>query len=501
MKHKKISVKSILFIMLFVFATLLLLTTWVLQTVYMEDFYKRIKIKEISNAMKNVVKEIDTKNISNVLDSLSHDYGICTLITDANGRTIKSAEANFQCAIHRWDDIIKDIYISRTNENDGAYMNIINGFGTIKTSVVYEKGNVVINAPDRLDQMPDVSKYQSVVSVKKITNDNGSPRYVFLNSIISPVDATVRTIRVQLLYVSVIIVFVTIILGFIFAKVVSKPIIKLNTSAKKLAKGDFHVKFDSDEYKEVSELSATLNLAAVGLGKTEKLQQDLIANVSHDLRTPLTMIIAYSEVMRDIPGENTGENLQVVIDEAVRLTNLVNDLLDISKMQAGVSTLELRQYNLTTSIQSIIERYAKLVEQNGYKIRFDYKFEVIVTADEFKMYQVLYNLINNAITYTGKDKYVCVKQRIKGDIVRIEVIDTGGGIPKDELENIWQRYDKVSKTHVRAITGTGLGLSIVKSVLEMHDVSYGIDSKLGKGSSFWFELKIDKVVGGDNSGN
>ena len=272
---------------------------------------------------------------------------------------------------------------------------------------------------------------------------------------------------------------------------VSKPIVKINNAAKKMAKGDYGVKFEGNGYLEVAELSKTLNNTAIELGKAEKLQRELLANVSHDLRTPLTMITAYSEVMRDIPGENTPENVQVIIDEARRLTTLVNDLLDISKLQAGVTSFEMKRYNLTESIQAVIERIRKLMENEGYVIEFIHDEIVYVNADEYKIYQVLYNLINNAIAYTGEDKKITVIQKKVGSIVRIEVVDTGQGIAPEELKNVWDRYYKVDKNHKRAVTGTGLGLSIVKNILTGHNARFGVNSKVSEGSTFWFELKVD----------
>ena len=204
------------------------------------------------------------------------------------------------------------------------------------------------------------------------------------------------------------------------------------------------------------------------------------------------MIIAYAEVMRDLPGENTPENVQVVIDEAGRLTNLVNDMLDISKLQAGVMEKNDTEYNLTESIESVLERYNKLKEQDGYCIHFEYDRKVLVKADEYKIYQVIYNLINNAVNYTGKDKTVWVRQKIYDDKVRIEVTDSGEGIAKEALPYVWDRYYKVDKTHKRAVMGTGLGLSIVKNILELHHAGYGVESEPGCGSTFWFELQIEK---------
>jgi len=271
---------------------------------------------------------------------------------------------------------------------------------------------------------------------------------------------------------------------------ISKSISKLNNGAKELAKGNFDIQFEGKDYREVSELAETLNYAAAELGRAEGLQKELLANVSHDLRTPLTMITAYSEVLRDLPGENTPENVQVIIDEAKRLTLLVNDLLDISKLQAGVTNIQMREYDLTESIKAVIDRYAKLVEQDGYKIEFRYSDNVLVSADEFKIYQVVYNLINNAINYTGDDKSVIVKQIVNGGMVRIEVTDTGAGIPKEELANVWERYYKIDKNHKRAVMGTGLGLSIVNNILKSHNAKHGVESEVGKGSTFWFEMEI-----------
>ena len=230
------------------------------------------------------------------------------------------------------------------------------------------------------------------------------------------------------------------------------------------------------------------------LAKTEKFQRELLANISHDLRTPLTMIIAYAEIMRDLPGENTPENVQVVIDESKRLTALVNDMLDVSKLQAGVLTLDRKEYDLTESIRSVLDRFAKLTEQDGYTIQFEYQEHVLVEADEYKINQVVYNLINNAINYTGENRTVWVRQIQLGGIVRIEVIDSGIGIEKAELPYVWERYYKVDKTHKRAVMGTGLGLSIVKNILKLHDANYGVNSEVGQGSVFWFELRVQKVV-------
>jgi len=207
------------------------------------------------------------------------------------------------------------------------------------------------------------------------------------------------------------------------------------------------------------------------------------------LRTPLTMIRGYAEVIRDLPGENTKENMQIIIDETQRLASLVADVMDISKIKSGVQELRAYEYDLTQSVIDIISRYNKLIEQDGYDIEFKYDKHIFVRADELKISQVIYNLINNAITYTGEDKKVIISQTDAEDRVRISVIDTGDGIEEDKLTEIFDRYYKIDNAHKRAVVGTGLGLSIVKGILNLHDAQYGVKSEVGKGSEFYFELK------------
>lgn len=488
MKHKKLSIKWKIFLYMLCFMGILLLILWLFQTVYLDTFYKKIKTNELEAALSHVETMSVDEDFSQAVDTIAESYDVCILVTDFEGKTLFSADKNMNCAIHKLPT--EELVRIMKKAGDGEVIKIKNNIGLSFDKDINNKDKRPNRFEDKMN-MPPNDEYESLMLVKIITLNDGTQCAAFLNSIISPVSATVYTLRIQLIYISVIMVVIALVMAIVIAVKVSRPIININNSAKKMARGDYNIKYDVGSYKEISELSKTLNYTVSELKKTEDLQHELIANVSHDLRTPLTMITAYSEVMRDIPGENSPENVQVIIDEANRLTNLVNDMLDISKLQAGVDTLNAREYNLTSGIKSVIDRYAKLVEQDGYKVIFKYKEEdIMVRADEFKIYQVLYNLVNNAINYTGPDKTVTIKQIVNGEIVRIEVTDTGDGIAEEELANVWERYYKADKKHKREVMGTGLGLSIVKNILKLHDAKYGVLSKVGEGSTFWFELKI-----------
>jgi signal transduction histidine kinase len=327
-----------------------------------------------------------------------------------------------------------------------------------------------------------------MIYAKISNNSKGETVLVLLSTVISPVNATVETLRTQLVIITVIMLALAVGIAFIISKVISKPIIEINKSAKALASSNYNIHFDESGYREISELASTLNYAAKELSTVESLRRELIANISHDLRTPLTLITGYSEVMRDIPNEYKPENVQIIIDEAKRLSNIVNDILDLSKLQSGTQELNNERFSLTNTLGIIAGRFDKMTR--GYNIEFTFDRDAVVCADELRISQVIYNLLSNAINYTGKDKSVRVIQHVRNNVVHVDVEDTGEGISDDKLPYIWDRYYKVDKSHKRATVGTGLGLSIVKAVLDMHGAQFGVNSKLGQGSVFWFELPL-----------
>ena len=504
MKRKKMSVKWRLFLVMFGFTVFLLALIWFFQIVYLNNFYKIIKKYELRKAASELLEKFGDGNLEWHIRRIASDYDISVNLTDGTGRSIYNANIMENSHIYIFSDEQFKIMYDKAKAAGGTVMYEVSGrYRENNGNGDMPDGRHDINFPHQntddslgfddggifgMRGMEGMNA-KSMVYTRIITDTGGNEYVLFANSLITPVDATVHTLRIQFVCISVIFVIMAIIVALAVSRQISKPIMNVNESAKKLAEGNFDVKFEGRGYREVSELSETLNYAARELGRTGRLQKDLIANVSHDLRTPLTMITAYSEVMRDLPGENTPENAQVIIDESRRLTTLVNDMLDLSKLQAGVTELNAEIFDFTASILAVMKRFSKLTEQSGYTINFEYADDVKVYADEFKIHQVIYNLINNAINYAGEDKIVIVRQKVCGGIVRLEVEDHGMGIAGDELANIWDRYYKVDKNHRRAIQGSGIGLSIVQNILKLHNAKYGVNSTEGRGCVFWFELR------------
>jgi signal transduction histidine kinase len=328
----------------------------------------------------------------------------------------------------------------------------------------------------------------------KISLYEDSQEYLYISKSLHLVQTVTETMRVRAVFTSIF-VFV---LAFAVSSAVSgwltRPITEMGKKARQLARGDFDVDFYGDYSEEMVELADALNFARDELSKTDKMQKELLANVSHDFKTPLTMIKAYASMIIEISGDNPekrNKHAQVIVDEADRLASLVGDLLDLSKIRSGINALKLSLVDMSAYTEEILGRFAYLQETQGYQIIADIQAGLNAYVDEVKIGQALYNLIGNAVNYTGEDKKVYVSlQQIAPDVFRFSVRDTGKGIKQEELSTIWDRYYRSAETHKRPVKGTGLGLSIVKTVLEKHRFVFGVESEYLKGSTFYVDFPL-----------
>jgi signal transduction histidine kinase len=428
----KIKLKWRVFGYLLGFSALLLVVLWLFQTMFLNDMYRITRMWEIEKAVSVVKKNIDSPDLDEILVDLYLE---------------------------------KEIYIKATNEFAPPQRMMVMGYNR--------------------------QRLETITNEYIFELEGGEKLSLTFHAIITPVNATVSTLQFQLVLITLLMIILSVGLAIILARKISKPIEKINVSAKNLAKGDYETSFSGEGYLEISELSDTLNNTAMELSKVEKLRRDLIAHISHDLRTPLSLIYSYAEMMHDFPDEITGDQTKVIMDETSRLSSLVDDVLDISRFESGAPLLNISSFNLTNSLKVAVDRVSELVRVDGFSLDFVSDGDVYISADELKVTQAFYNLLINAINYTGDDKVVTIRQLLIDDKVRIEVSDSGEGVDPLHLPYIWERYYKVDKNHKRPVTGTGLGLSIVKKIIESHGGQCGVDSIVGKGSTFWFELKLN----------
>ena len=289
-KDHPISIKWKLFLFLLGFCTVLLILLWLFQVVFLDNFYKSIKINEIESAVSSIEKNIDSEDISTIINTISLNNDVCIEVLSDNGDVLYSSHVLKNCIIHGMSAFEKNELISRTNANKGEFLQY---FDRSSLSHQNDGSNAAIREEipeediDFKTPLPERSPQESIVYSKSIEDKSEDGAVVVINSVISPIDATVNTLRVQLYYITGFMILFSVLLALIIAKRVSKPIVAINKSAKMLAKGNYDTRFDGGGYKEISELSDTLNYTAKELSKVELLRQELIANISHDLRTPL----------------------------------------------------------------------------------------------------------------------------------------------------------------------------------------------------------------------
>ncbi len=478
------------------FGLIILIVLWVFQTFFLEAFYTMTKSSQVEKNASIISQSIENnKNVQGTIENVASYNSLSVYLydtTDAWFQLMYACEYDNPATSYNLEYHEVYSYYKNSADNGGQYLcvtgNNKRAFAQKSIDKLFGKYATPDTPQSEVHYLSSDNDMQNMIYSDIIELSDGSECLLIITSSITPLSNTVEIIKDQMFVVSIMFILLSIIFSIYASRRIAKPISMTNSSAKELARKNYNVDFDAKGYLEVEELNETLNYAKTELAATEKLQRELIANISHDLRTPLTMITGYGEVMRDLPGENTPENIQIIIDEATRLSTLVNDLLDLSKLQSGAIQAEKTRYCITDSISDIFTRYSKLVEQDGYTLTFESKEDVYVYADELKVSQVIYNLVNNAVNHVGEDKTVIVTQSVKNGKVLIEVTDHGEGIPADKLEHIWDRYYKVDKEHKRGVIGTGLGLSIVKGILDAHNTHYGVRSTVGKGSTFWFVL-------------
>ena len=454
---------------------------WVCQVALLHNFFQNYRSAQVRSAAETLIQNIDHDDLDQLADRLSADNEICVMLVDGDGKPILSIDHVRFCVLHHLSERELRDLIARAPEDGKERVEMLN---------VAPFRNDRYHAEEFEGPVPrgNAGTGRSMIYERRVRFADGRDGTLLINSQMTPTDTMMAMMRRQFIFITALILVVTVILGYAMAKSLSRPIIETNEAARELSHGEYSRPAHSGGYREIAELNDTLVQAADDLKKVESMQQELIANISHDLRTPLTMIQGYAETMRDIPDEMNPENMQIIIDEAQRLSSLVNEVMEFSRMQSGFVQMTMEDFDLTETVQKICRRVSAMTEKDGYRVVCLAEGVRVVNGDKTRIEQVVYNLLGNALTYTGEDKTVILKEEDREGRVRVSISDSGKGIDPVELPYIWDRYYRTSESHKRAVIGSGLGLNICRGILESHQVAYGVDSTPGVGTTFWFEM-------------
>ncbi len=446
------------------FTAMVLVLIWFLQIFFLNNYYEEMKVRETENVAYRISSSYEVGGKAQMIEtakSIARNDDMYIHIESAEGILVYASPMSGEYT-ELIDTVAGDLKVSGDNSVSG----MIPGNGG--------------NGDNR-----NILAY-----ARYLGTDQEEILYVF--SPLYPVQSTVNILQSQLTYITIIAFILAFVLAYFLSIRITDPLLSIIKSARKLSEGQYGISFRAERpYAEIEDLANTLNKTSLELERSINMQKDLIANMSHDLRTPLTMVKSYAEMVRDLSGDDPRkrtEHLNVIIDEADRLNQLVGDILTMSAVQSGELPLDETVFDMKETVENVLAPYRLLEESEGYKFEVHCKESVFVRGDQPKIIQVLANLVTNAIKYSGTDKRVIITVRKINKIMRCEISDNGAGIKPEELPYIWKRYYKSSSNHARASAGSGLGLSIVNEILNLHNTRFGVKSSLGKGTTFWFEL-------------
>ncbi len=468
----------------FMFFTVVIFTVlWLLQTVFLQKFYNSMIIRNTVKVADKISSESQSSDITSYIDDISRSNSILVFVTDTDGNIMYSSD-EYKKGHKFKDERLEMPYNGNGKEIRFHYRELPENYTEFLSAV-----NASDNGEAEL-QNDDIYVYGRLIDF--YGNDEKAVLYV--GTTLNAVGSTARIIRIQLIWVTLLSIIIAFVLALFMSKSFSKPVSQLNEkAAHKLGEKDNDAEFSEGFCTELDELNKTLDTTSEKLKKNREFQNELLANVSHDLRTPLTMIKGYAEMIRDISREDEkqcAEDVAVIVEETDRLTALVNEILEYSELQMSDSEAVMNDVDLSETVASVADSFDKLYSKDGYVFERNIADDIHIKGNVSRLQRAIYNLLDNAVRHAGEDKWLGISLRTDNDKAIIEISDHGSGIAPEELEHIWDRYYTKRQRSGKGVSG--LGLAIVKQIVSQHNGVCKAESEVGAGSVFSIELSINK---------
>lgn len=380
------------------FAVIVMAMLWLLQTVFFQSLYNRMLAKNTRTAAEEIAAAASREDLGDVIDRLSTEDSLLVIVTDADGNILYSS------------DSYKSYY--RAGEHGGetnpyhkgeplswqtaAYRNLPDGYQEFLNELAQ-------SSEGRTESFNDTQ----YVYGKQIRLADDSEAVLYASTTLGGLGAAVSVLKLQLFWVTVLSLLIAFGIAWILARKFSVPVSRLSSQAKMLSGEDYRSTFEKGFCRELDELSDALDDSAADLARARNYQKELLANVSHDLRTPLTMIKGYAEMVRDISWEDeTQRNADtgIIIREADRLTALVNEILEYSRLQESGYQIRTEDVDLSALVNRVADQFAPLMEQEGIRIEREIADGCFVKGDAALLERAVYNLMDNALRHAGEDK-------------------------------------------------------------------------------------------------
>ncbi len=466
-----------------IFTVIIFCILWFTQIVFLQNFYNDIMIKKIKNNIYDIIEKQNNENLIDIIDNIAYKNSLLIFITDWNGNIIYTTDE------HNYKKHRQSI-----TENKNPYRT--------DSELNWQK-NYFHNLPDKYNEfLWKLSNSNNKIIEYETENGNSyiygtviDNKVLYVSKALGSVSSTIDILRNQLIFVTIALFILSFIISYFISCRFAKPIKNISKQIQNIGKEDYKIDSIKGFCKELDELSNILNQTSYNLIKAENYRREFFANISHDLRTPLTMIKGYAEIVKDFSWEERetrNNDLDIIIRESDRLTGLVNEMLEYSLLQSKTKKYDMQKVNISEMAEDVLNQFTFLCEKNGLYIEKYIESELYIICDKQSISRVMYNLIDNAISYSGNSKKIYVSVKVNKNKVRVEIQDFGRGIDKNYLPYIWERYFTI-KQQKRNKIGSGLGLAISKEILLKHNAEYGVNSNESNGTLFWFELDIADI--------
>ena len=458
------------------FTVIIFTVLWLLQTVFLQKFYNGMIIRNTVKVADKISSESQSSSITSYIDDISRSNSILVFVTDTEGNILYSSDEYKKGHKNKFRN-----ERSNSRSEHQQYRELPENYSEFLSAVnASENGEAEIKSDD-------------IYVFGRLIDFCGSDEkaVLYVGTTLNAVGSTARIIRIQLMWVTLLSIIIAFVLALFMSKSFSKPVSQLNEKAHKLGENDDDVNFNEGFCTELDELNNTLDTTSEKLKKSREFQNELLANVSHDLRTPLTMIKGYAEMIRDISREDEkqcAEDVAVIVDETDRLTALVNEILEYSELQMSESEAVMNDVDLSEAVASVADSFEKLYSKDGCEFERNIEENICVRGNVSRLQRAVYNLLDNAVRHAGEDKWIGISLGTVNGKAVVNISDHGSGIAPDELEHIWERYYTKRQRSGKGVSG--LGLAIVKQIVTQHNGTCRVVSELGKGTSFSIELDM-----------
>lgn len=462
----------------------------------------------LSGIITSMIKTYATEDKENNLISTSE--AIAMHITDAEVEAIENyallpmivtpiinlnSELNILIADENFKIILTTLNDS-SNSEDGRRpsINKESGFGVLDISYFAKKNADTKNEYYiHYGNLGGMLKDTHIVCAKKIITGGEIRGYVLSLSSTSTEDSLISTARRAVINSSIWVMFAAVIAVYFITERIIHPLRTMTVASKKFAKGDFETRVNVYGEDEVAQLGRAFNNMAESLQNLEKMRNSFLASVSHDLRTPMTTISGFIDGITSgaIPPEKHDYYLGIISAEVHRLSRLVSQLLDISRLESGDRKFNFTDFDVAEVARIILISFEQKIESKRLDVEFDAESDkMIAYADKDAIYQVVYNLCHNAIKFSYDcGKFAIKICRVDNGKIQVSVFDEGQIIPEEDINMIFERFYKIDKSRGLDKSGVGLGLYICKTIVEAHGENIYVKSKEGIGTEFGFTLK------------